>query len=235
MAKNEYSLIVLGAGGTGTYFLKEVSRLIASDASIKRHIVSMTICDGDIVEEKNLSRQCFCIDDIGRKKAIVMAEVLNDAFSLDWKAYPEYVLSVSDLERFVQSGSIPLIIGCVDNHAARLLVETFFEKRANCIVFDSANEYEAGELVIAAKMNGMVMGPCRSFYFPDIKTGDVRTVSEMSCEELNNVAPQHIFTNMCAGMHLCVAFHNLMYEKLDTGVSFFNPLKMQDSFMSYGG
>ena len=56
--KNEYVFIIVGAGGTGTYFLKEFSRFIAG-TSYEKQIVGMYILDGDNVEKKNLTRQCF--------------------------------------------------------------------------------------------------------------------------------------------------------------------------------
>ena len=80
MAKIKYSLAVMGAGGTGSYFLKEVSRQISSTPDIQKQISSMYICDGDIVEEKNLERQCFIMDDVGRSKAAVLGEVLTTLF-----------------------------------------------------------------------------------------------------------------------------------------------------------
>ena len=51
MAKVIYHLLVLGAGGTGTYFLKEVSRYLASlPAEILKCLdKDMYIMDGDIV------------------------------------------------------------------------------------------------------------------------------------------------------------------------------------------
>ena len=96
--KFSFDLIVIGSGGTGTYFLKEISRFISSDKETKSLIKSMTIIDGDIIEEKNLSRQCFCLQDIGQHKASIMAEVLNAAFSLSWKAYVEYITDISQIE-----------------------------------------------------------------------------------------------------------------------------------------
>ena len=83
------SLIVVVAGGTGTYFLKEVSRYLA--AADREKIARMLIVDGDTVERKNLSRQAFTSDDIGRNKAEVMAEVLNECFGLTWQACTEYI------------------------------------------------------------------------------------------------------------------------------------------------
>ena len=69
---------VIGAGGTGSYFLKEFCRF----AQGRKDISEVIIYDGDTVEEKNLSRQCFTVEDVGRNKALVMAEILNAAFDI---------------------------------------------------------------------------------------------------------------------------------------------------------
>lgn len=201
-----YSFAVIGSGGTGTYFLKEFSRYLSSGVH-EEDIKLLMIYDGDIVEEKNLSRQAFCEDDIGLNKASVMAGVLNSAFDTQWEAIASYVTSVEDVASKMPSGSksgiiyMPVIIGCVDNHACRLVLEEYFEQSENCIYFDSANEYTTGEVVLSYKFNGTVVSPLRSKLFPDLKKGsaDLRARTEMSCEELNNVAPQHIATNMRAG------------------------------------
>lgn len=233
----QFNVLVVGSGGTGTYFLKEVSRLLSSNKEMYGRIKSMVIADGDTVEEKNLSRQCFCSDDIGRNKASVMAEVLNETFGLKWKAYPHYLTDMEDLTKILSVGKddkiVPVIVGCVDNHAARLLCEKFFEESLSCFYLDSANEFYTGESVFAGKMNGTLLGPCRSHYFKDILSGDVRPVTEISCEELNNVAPQHIFTNMMAGLQLLSAFSNLLEGKFSPGFSFFNPNEFYNEFIPY--
>ncbi len=192
------NLCVIGSGGTGTYFLKEFSRYsYGGDSRFK----NMIIIDGDTVEEKNLERQSFSEEDIGFNKAAVMADVLNQSFGTSWMSVGEYLTSIEQLEQIVgMAEQTPVIlIGCVDNHACRLVLEEYFNTHKNVAYYDSANEFETGEVVFAYKANGKVLSPCRSYYFPDIKEGDIRAVTEMSCEELNNVAPQHIKTNMAAG------------------------------------
>lgn len=244
MAKIKYSLAVMGAGGTGSYFLKEVSRQISSTPDMQKQISSMYICDGDIVEEKNLERQCFIMDDVGRSKASVLGEVLNDTFSLNWQVLPSYVEKMETLYKlFPESDkipkedtatiTIPIIIGCVDNHGARLLFEEFFNKAHNCIYFDAGNEFETGEVVFAYKLGGKVISPVRSHYFPEIKEGDTRSRSDISCTELNNVAPQHIYTNMMAGLTLCSGFSSLMKNEPKCGLVFFNSKEMSSEFIPY--
>lgn len=188
-------LVVIGSGGTGTYFLKEVSRYLAGLGK-KSPFKDYSIYDGDIVEKKNLDRQCFTSDDIGQNKACVMAEILTDAFDIPWKSYPFYVTKMRDIR--LNKDYIPVVIGSVDNHACRMVMEELFHT-LDCIFYlDSANEYSSGEVVFSAKLNGKLVSPLRSYYFPEIKKPE-KARTEMSCTELNLAAPQHIKTNMAAG------------------------------------
>ena len=197
-------------------------------------ITCIHLYDGDTVERKNLSRQCFIEDDIGRNKAVVMQEVLSAAYpKLSIFAHPEYVLAKEQILSQLKSREVPVIISCVDNHACRLLLEQIFEEAEDCCLFDSGNEFSTGEAVFAYKKEGKVIGPVRSHYFPEIKEGDLRRVDEISCEELNNVAPQHIYTNMVAGWHLCAAVANLIDDVYTPGMTIFNSLNYSSTFVPY--
>lgn len=201
--------MVVGAGGTGTFFLKEVSRYIAS-LGTRSPIDRMTIIDGDIVERKNMDRQCFQEEDIGLYKASVMADLLNTAFSLSWQPKALYLESeeqiiISNSKKTGKKLSLPVIIGCVDNHPCRMVMERFFNSCDSCIYLDSANEYMSGEVVFSIKLNGKVLSPLRSSYFPEVKNTQ-KSRSEMSCTELNMVSPQHIAANMTAGNILLSEF-----------------------------
>mgnify|MGYP002603657289 CR=1 FL=1 len=63
-------IIVIGAGGTGGYVVPHLYRIGFSS----EHQIRIVVCDGDVVEEKNLIRQNFVHQDIGRNKAQVLAE-----------------------------------------------------------------------------------------------------------------------------------------------------------------
>lgn len=218
-----FDIVVIGAGGTGSYFLKEFSRYLYQNDKAKEHIFRMAVMDGDEVEEKNLKRQAFIEDDIGMPKSVVMASALNDAFSLGWTGYDRYLLRAEELDDdcyhhdVEEGGVIPIIVGCVDNHACRMVCEEFFNTHDNCIYYDSANEFSSGEVVFSVKKGGEVLSPLRSSIFPEIKKGDLRNVEELSCTELNEVAPQHIAANMNAGLILLSAMTTLFEEGVVTG------------------
>lgn len=222
----KYDILVLGSGGTGTYFLKEFNHFLARNADAQSMINSLTIADGDVVEEKNLDRQCFLEEDIGRNKASVFADVLNDAmeeynvrkgFSVRWKACCEYITSVDELKRIISVSNyqeqydsynhiltlrIPLIIGCVDNDAARLMCEELFKELDYCFYYDSGNDFSTGEVNFAHRFKGKTLSYEKSYSFKSMFSGDLRHVDELSCTELNESAPQHFLTNMTAASHL---------------------------------
>ena len=231
----KYSIIVVGAGGTGSYFLKEISRFLQDNRTIE----GLYVFDGDVVERKNLARQSFMTEDVGRNKAVVMAEALNEAFGLSWRAYPRYVncsdelVSVASRRGGYGEQVLPILVCCADNHAVRLIMEEAFKKLDNAAYFDSANEFTTGEVVFAYRVNKKTLGPPRTYYFPDVKDGDLRGREEMSCTELNSVEPQHIFTNMLAGNLLCTAVSNLLNKKSTPGVCYFNAQRMDCRFVPY--
>lgn len=233
MAANiKYKICVIGAGGTGGYFLKEFSRYISGRTL---PISQLIVVDGDIVEEHNLTRQCFIREDIGLKKASVLTEILNDTFSLDWECYPAYLESKEQLLGYlgdIDSSTIPVIIGCVDNHGCRLILEDVLKSLDNCIYFDSANEIESGEVIFTYKLKGIKLCPLRSEIFPDLLNGDIRNVTDLSCEELNTILPQHIATNMLAGNILLSSICSLLDKgTLKKGMTCFNCMDMMVEFI----
>lgn len=227
MAQNNYTLIVVGVGGTGSRFLREATQFLAYSGE-KSRITSIHLFDGDEVEEKNLRNQGFMREDIGMKKAAVLSEIYSEFLPFPIQAHCQYLSSIEPLEQIAlrDRNSIPVLFGCVDNHGCRLLMEDYFNKAQSCILFDSGNEFDTGEVVYAYKRDGKVFGPPRSFYFPDIKNGDLRNREEMSCEELNVVSPQHFLTNGVAASYLLKGLILLLQGQAIPGFQMFNALKM---------
>ena len=222
---------MVGTGGTGGYFLKEFSRFLSGRHEL---IHRLAMIDGDTVEEHNLARQCFQKEDIGHYKAAILAEVLNDAFDVDWHCYPYYLQSLDQLEDIfsLKKDEIPVILGCVDNHGCRLILEEYFKNSESCIYFDSANELFSGEVVCSYKLKGKQLSKLRSEVFPDILTGDTRNVTELSCEELNTVTPQHITVNMFAGLTLLSHVTALLEgNSVKPGMTCFNASNMSSEFI----
>ena len=82
-------IVMLGAGGTGGHIAPHLYRLLYALERPVRFI----ICDGDIVEEKNLVRQNFTPADLGENKAKVLAERYSSVFGMETEYVPEFIES----------------------------------------------------------------------------------------------------------------------------------------------
>ena len=100
-------IVMLGAGGTGGHIAPHLYRLLyALDRPVR-----FIICDGDIVEEKNLVRQNFTPADLGENKAKVLAERYSSVFGMETEYVPEFIESGEPLlprrrVQFFQNGNI---------------------------------------------------------------------------------------------------------------------------------
>ena len=91
-------IVMLGAGGTGGHIAPHLYRLLYSLERPVRFI----ICDGDVVEEKNLVRQNFIQADLGENKAKVLAERYSTVFGLETEYVPSFVEKEDDLRRLLK-------------------------------------------------------------------------------------------------------------------------------------
>lgn len=87
-------IVMLGAGGTGGHIAPHLYRLLYSLERPVRFI----ICDGDVVEEKNLVRQNFTKADLGENKAKVLAERYSTVFGMETEYIPSFVEAEYDLK-----------------------------------------------------------------------------------------------------------------------------------------
>lgn len=217
-------IVVVGCGGTGSHYIKELGRLIYGHKRLSQD-VQITLVDGDLVEEKNLIRQAFMPQDIGQNKAQVMAEILEQAYGINVNFYDQYIDAPSDLEKLVRVDSTVLLVGCVDNHQCRQSMHHFFHVRENCIYMDSANEFSVGEVVIGSRIGGVDVYPDRSQYFPEVMDAEEPRRSEESCEAMNVSFPQHMLTNQLAAWILLTNTEKFLQEEWLGGFIFFDAFK----------
>lgn len=219
-----YDIVVVGCGGTGSHYIKELGRLIYGKQGAG-HNLRLILVDGDVVEEKNLVRQAFLKQDIGRNKAQVMAEILDQAYGGKAEYYDSYIDSALDLKKMVRNNAVVMLVGCVDNHQCRQSMHKFYIESRDCIYMDSANEFSAGEVVVGSRIGGMEMYPDRCQYFPEVLEAQGQRRSEESCEALNVSEPQHMLTNQIAAWILLVNTMKVLDGEWIGGVFFFDMQK----------
>ena len=131
-------IVMLGAGGTGGHIAPHLYRLLYALERPVRFI----ICDGDIVEEKNLVRQNFTPADLGENKAKVLAERYSSVFGMEAEYVPEFIESAERLLSMLRAQTfstgpywnsptikeLVILIGAVDNNKSRKLCHEVFYK-----------------------------------------------------------------------------------------------------------
>lgn len=226
-----YHIVCVGAGGTGGNFLKELGRFLLyfHEENVEWRL---SIVDGDTIEAKNGERQPFCAEDVMQHKSSVIAEGLVDYIGLPqgWvRAYTRYIDTYEQMREIIGSSgkgeNMVILIGGVDNHRARQVMHEIFygDDVRNIVYIDSANEFEEGEVCCGIRLAGKEIAPPRAYYFPEILTDKGKRASELSCGVINESAPQHLITNLCAAQHLLTFVVNIMKNhKLEGGVVHFN-------------
>lgn len=243
-----FNVIAIGAGGTGGNFAKEFARYL-SYLDKPNVSVTFSLVDGDRVEESNCSRQPYTRDDVALNKSVALVDAIKDVFELNnVYSYPDYILDADDLlaiekehEKYSRlyyysnsNKDMVILIGGVDNHRARQVMDEYFKKSKNIIYIDSANEFSVGEVCIGARMNGREIAPPRSYYFPDVLTDKSPTAAELSCGTLNISAPQHIATNlMASNLMLSVITDIISNGIMSCGIIFFDTSKCFSKFVPF--
>ena len=220
-ADNPIKIVVLGAGGTGGYVIPHLYRLCIS----AERRVRIIICDGDIVERKNLIRQNFIFQDIGRNKAQVQAERYAAAFGIACEYIPEFVESEKQLYELTRPdftanpySGIPytqrvILLGCVDNNKSRRICDAVFKKQQDLIYIDSGNSEHTGQVVCGVRMNGRTTYKPVCSLYPDVLKEEDKFPSELSCAERSISAPQAVTANLMAA----TAMVSFLYDLLIVG------------------
>ena len=106
-------IIVAGAGGIGSYLVQHIGRIMRvlyqSDKGCH-----LTICDPDVVEDQNIGRQLFC----DAERGVPKAEALARRYGHAWGLNVTHFVGKYD-ESFLLGTDVTLLVGCVDNAAAR--------------------------------------------------------------------------------------------------------------------
>ena len=214
-------IVQLGAGGTGGHAAPHLYRLLyALDRPVR-----FIICDGDIVEAKNLVRQNFSPADLGENKARVLAERYASVFGLEVEYVPSFIESIDGLMTLIKpdrykgetgaetENGMVILLGCVDNNKTRQLCHQAFYQSENLIYIDSGNGEFTGQVVCGVRKNGRTVFKPVGKVYPEMLKDDDKFPSELSCAEASISDPQSITANITAA----TAVVNMVYNILTHG------------------
>lgn len=231
-AIRDIDLIVIGAGGTGSYFLSLISRVIKcreNDLKIYTHIF-----DGDIVEAKNTARQVFTIKDVGQTKVASLARRISNTYQIPVSAHAEFLESDNEILDLLKSAEenrrYPIIVGCVDSMQCRKMIDQAMKKfTGKAMWIDAGNEEFFGQVIIntvgGVSLNEFEQLGVDEGYFnlpsfvdiaPELFEGNLQKTSEISCAEHAMENVQNIGANIFSATCLFMVLNNLF---ADSGVS----------------
>ena len=220
-------IVMLGAGGTGGHIAPHLYRLLYSLDRPVRFI----ICDGDVVEDKNLVRQNFTPADLGENKAQVLAERYSSVFGMETEYVPSFVETEERLCELltpeytwqhqpghlynVRVPELVILIGAVDNNRSRQLCHRIFCQAQELIYIDSGNGEYTGQVVCGVRRSGRTYYPPIGTVYPDVLEETDKFPTELSCAEASVSAPQSMAANITAA----TAVVDMIYNILATGNS----------------
>ena len=215
-------IVQLGAGGTGGHIAPHLYRLLYSLDRPVRYI----ICDGDVVEQKNLVRQNFTPADLGENKAQVLAERYSSVFGMETEYVPDFVEDEDRLKnlltpmRFRQRRpnsyreeiveEMVILLGAVDNNKSRQLCHRVFTQAKELIYIDSGNGEYTGQVVCGVRRSGRTYYPPIGVVYPDVLEETDKFPTELSCAEASVSAPQSMAANITAATAVVDMIYNIL-------------------------
>jgi len=223
------SLTLVGCGGTGSHIASGLIS-IAQELSSRNIATDILFIDPDVVEPKNVGRQLFSQADVGKPKALALAERVNAAFAV---TVGYAVRKVDDLDKFGlepprnarEESEQPLcvVVGAVDNASARRVVERNVRAADGRIWWlDAGNENHSGQVAlgnwggkIETRLGIVTRLPIPSAQHPDLlKAQKTKRTHARSCAELSAEGVQGLMVNRMAAAWACAMLHDLLLGEL---------------------
>lgn len=212
-------IVMLGAGGTGGYVAPYLFRLLHMLDRPARFV----ICDGDIVELKNLDRQNFVQVDLGENKARILAERYSSVLGMETEYVPNFIETLPELMALIEPKEwetetypktrvkeMVILLGCVDNNRTRQLCHEAFRQSEDLIYIDSGNGSYTGQVVCGVRKNSYTMRKPIGSVHPEMLKITDKFPSELSCAEAAQADPQSIVANVTAATAVLTMVYNIL-------------------------
>ena len=212
-------VVQLGAGGTGGHIAPHLYRLLYSLERPARYI----ICDGDVVEAKNLVRQNFAPVDLGENKARVLAERYASVFGMEAEYVPSFVEDLDTLMELItpkgwelgpysykKTPEMVILLGAVDNNKSRQLCHKAFCQSKDLIYIDSGNGEFSGQVVCGVRKNGRTVFTSIGGVMPELLRDTDKFPTELSCAEAAQADPQSMAANITAATAVVDMVYNIL-------------------------
>jgi len=175
----------IGAGGGASYLLPVLVRSLQNE----KRIQELIIIDRDTLEDRNVERQLFSVNDVGAGKANVMANNLQEFCHFPVTPLTEWFTDVTliDPDSF--------IICLVDNHVARLAILEQCDQTGSCAVIGGNEQWSADAYYYHPTFKGTMADP--RVRYPEILTDKSDDPTRQPCNDAGalTAAPQSAHAN----------------------------------------
>lgn len=221
-------IIIVGVGGIGSNLFQKLARY----APLNYHIM---LVDGDTVEAKNIERQCFTKNDIGKNKAECLAHKATNQLGNRFNYHPYYLdtkfdktkklletLGIVNPNQFYPYIKNLVIFGCVDNHPARRVLEKHVQhiRAKNILYIDGANEKTTGDVVsvLNKDVETGIQGTFRSSYDYNVIVDNSNDPNNSCQNELLDGNIQTLIANDKVAITMLEVFNNYLEGKECVGL-----------------
>ena len=190
------TVVLVGAGGTGSAMVSALADMCQALPQLGGQGLKVVVMDDDKVSRSNIGRQAFAPADIGRYKADVIVNRVNQTFGLDWEA--RIARLTNDPDSMIRTDGC-ILIGCVDTRTARAAIKMQYERKGqygHAWWLDCGNEQRYGQVILGALCGGDIVLPCAADLFPEMVDVDLDAEDTApSCSLPQALAKQDLFTN----------------------------------------
>lgn len=140
------AICICGCGGTGSILAEGLCRLLVGQPEVNLYLV-----DHDRVEPHNLHRQAFFEGEVGKFKSQALAERLSRLYGREVaysvQPYEPGILNRPWGDRRMSSVFLGILVGCVDNAAARRALSKTTLSYGGWLV-DAGNGEHSGQVLV---------------------------------------------------------------------------------------
>ena len=227
----DIALWLVGAGGTGSFLARHISRLAWLLSAQHGKRVAVTFVDHDVVEPANVLRQDFCQSEIGLPKVRALSLRYTAAFGIEIQTICER-FHHDMLARAQHSWkTLTIVCGAVDNAQARAAIAESLSENGDAEVpkiwhLDCGNALDAGQLLLGTTNNREELadafklpGYCRKLPSPVMQHPELLVPlpeeladHALSCEQLLIANAQSLMVNQQVAAYAA----EMLYELLVT-------------------
>lgn len=212
LSPERIAVVLVGAGGTGSHMLTALVQLhLALRALGHPTGLEVIVIDPDEVTESNVGRQMFFPGDVGRFKCEALVTRVNMTYGLAWEALARPFTRALLARNYAR----PVLVGCVDNRAARKQMAEYFHSQSGAYWLDCGNTDRTGQVVLGfSGLRDVEALPHVGQLFPDLI--DPRLDEEdatPSCSLAVSLERQDLFINRA----IALAGANLLWKLVREG------------------